>query len=128
MGVRLNYVRFIELVLKENSSTDQTDFTLSYKIEKEFIDVSDTLFICRLYFSVVNTKKNPFPFDINVTVEGEFNIEDDNKEKLETFKNVQSIQILFPYLRQTITQLTTLSMHSPLVIPIASTTEINFKK
>lgn len=128
MGVRLNYVKFNELNLKENNINDQTDFTLSYNIEKEFIGESDNLFLCRLYFSIKSTKTNVFPFDIKVTVEGEFNIENEDVKEIEQFKNVQCIQMLFPYLRQTITQLTTLSMHSPLVIPIANTTDIKLKK
>lgn len=128
MGVRLNHVKFNELNLKENNIKDQIDFSLFYEIEKEFIDVSDTIFICKLYFSIKNTIKNPFPFDINVIVEGEFIIEDTDIEKIKIFKNIQSIQMLFPYLRQTITQLTTLSMRNPLVIPISNVNDITFKK
>ena len=90
------------------------------KIDKNKVEVS-------LFFRIEDLEKKPF--NCRVTLVGVFvcpNWESDEAGKI--LVNLNTVNILFPYLRQAVTNLTTTAGVPPYVLPIINTQNIRNKE
>lgn len=61
--------------------------------------------------------KNNYPFSMNLSIIGMFRLDTDNKEKINTFAEVNGVAILFPYIRSIVSTYTANANVPPLILP-----------
>lgn len=71
-----------------------------------------------LSVKIESTESEPKPFDINVTVVGVFELESAPNQNEERSFVIEATQMLYPYLRSAVTNLTAQAYISPLNLPI----------
>lgn len=106
--------------------TFQIQPLFSRKIDK----LSDNEYEVAIKVELKDTIENPFPFDLTATVALITKIEGQITEnELNDYLNNRCISILFPYLRASVTSVTSAALMTPLVLPIidASTFVIDNK-
>ena len=127
--MRLLKFNFTELVFKLNDSFVWPNGPVSLEpvIEKRITKIDENKVKISLFFSIKDSESKPF--DSKVTLVGVF--ECLNWEKNEVGKllvTINTVNILFPYLRQAVSNLTTLAGVPPYILPIINTQSINEKK
>ena len=71
-----------------------------------------------LSVKIESTESEPKPFDINVTVVGVFELESAPNQNEERSFVIEATQMLYPYLRAAVTNLTAQAYISPLNLPV----------
>lgn len=106
----------------------QSDF--KYKIVTNYglsyAKLNGNIFETVLSVSIKDSKENPFPFDLELKISllSKFGNDEISKKNLEDYLRFNSINILFPYLRSTITNLTSAAMVNPIVLPLINVNEV----
>jgi preprotein translocase subunit SecB len=108
----------MELVNKHIAGT----FQLNHKLTRHTGKLSDQVYYTELRFEVQDHADTVYPINIVVHMRGifEFHVAE-TEDAIETFLKKDAVTFLYPYLRATITQMTTLAMIPPIVIPILDT-------
>ena len=88
--------------------------------------LNDNNYSLTLDFVVKNTLNNPFPIDIKVKLIGYFEFGDEKEEVAIKFLEREGIQIVYPYLRSLITNMTSAALLKPLVLPIIDANDFKF--
>ena len=117
-----------ELSLINHDLTDETTFQLKPAFSKKIEKIGDNEYEVALKVEIKNTAENPFPFDLTAVVALLTKIDGTIDEKdLDHYLNSNCVQIIFPYLRSSVTSLTSASLMAPLILPIidASNFETN---
>ncbi len=111
------------LEYKLNPSFKQTDNQLQvpFAYSSQIIDVDDNNFTIQLAAKI---SKEDFPFEVSVTVSGDFFSE--RWKELNTKKDVELTvnQILFPYVRALISNITSAAGVNPIILPIINVAEL----
>jgi len=110
-----------ELVFKRNAEfSDKLQnviFPFEFKKDTAYVKDSNHI-ICRIIARVEDKEgEKPLPFTFKVTMAGEFQVNDPNKTDIEILREISCPSILFPYLRETISTITTKAGYPPLFIP-----------
>lgn len=118
-------LRFIDYYVEEvqfynnkffQEKSVELDFNISHSIE--YTQDENNTFLVTLNITIFdNAKENNYPFTMNVSITGVFqtNIEDTNSIK--NFAEINSIAILFPYLRSIVSTYTANANIQPLILP-----------
>lgn len=86
---------------------------------KKIIDLGDDKFKLTLIAEIKNTSTNPFPLDISVEFEVQFTLtEYTSREEIDTYLNINAIQMIFPFMRSAINSVVSAAILPPLVLPI----------
>ena len=116
---RLNIqVSKLELQNKFISGT----FKLNHQIKRQTGKLADRIYFYELQFEVKDQADTVYPINISVYVRAtiEFQL-GESVEDMEHFIRHDAVDILYPYLRSTVSHLTTLAMIPPVVIPVVDT-------
>lgn len=107
-------VQKLELINKNVSGTYQ----LNHHITRNTGKLSDNVFFTELIFLVKDTLDVTYPLNITISLRGifEFDTKQDEVDVIDFLKK-DAVHILYPYLRSTVTNLTTAAMLPPLFIP-----------
>ena len=65
-----------------------------------------------------NKEENPFPINLKIVLTGNFSLEKVANEDRDNFLKHQAVQILFPYIRTMVSNITSSSMMMPIVLPV----------
>lgn len=68
--------------------------------------------------SIINEKDNPFPIDLKASVSGVFEFADSSSEEIDAFLKKEGVQMVYPYLRMLVTNVSSMALVSPVVLPI----------
>lgn len=121
--LKLNNYKVETLEYKLNPSFNQTDNQLQmpFAYSSQIIDVDDNNFTVQLAAKISNEN---FPFEVSVTVSGDFFSE--RWKELNTKKDVELTvnQILFPYVRALISNITSAAGVNPIILPIINVAEL----
>ena len=121
--LKLNNYKVETLEYKLNPSFIQTDNQLQipFAYSSQIIDVDDDNFTVQLAAKISNEN---FPFEVSVTVSGDFFSE--RWKELNTKKDVELTvnQILFPYVRALISNITSAAGVNPIILPIINVAEL----
>ena len=76
---------------------------------------------------ILNKEESPFPFDLDVVISliTKFNGEIPSKEELINYLKFGSVNILFPYVRSVVTNVSTAAMVVPLILPLVDVKKIS---
>ena len=99
-----------------DSQSDDKPIELEPNFNRTIVKIDDDNLIVSISVSI---KDDKMPFDLFVEISGEFNLskwESDDKKK--SIACINTVAILFPYLRQAVTTITSLGGVSPLMLPI----------
>ncbi|MCV2232637.1 protein-export chaperone SecB [Paracholeplasma manati] len=104
----------LDLVNKNVSGTYQ----LNHHITRNTGKMADHVFFTELIFLVKDTLDVQYPLNMTIALRGVFEFEPKEAEAdIIEFLKKDAVHILYPYLRSTVTNLTTAAMLPPLFIP-----------
>ena len=111
-----------EIVTKEVSITaneiPRGQFTVAPQIMRSTGDLEDGRVFTEIILKIENTEDNPFPVNIMVRMMGIFEKDNIPENSLKDFLEVQAVQIILPYIRALVTNLTSAAFMPPLVLPV----------
>ena len=118
--VKNTNIEVIEFSFKENQGHEKDQ---KFTIEPEFVGETGKLtqkkYYTQLAVGVKNREDKPFPVDIHVVTRAVFDIDNvEDETKVEKFLEKQGVHVLFPYLRSTLSSITSIAMIPPIVLPI----------
>jgi preprotein translocase subunit SecB len=96
-------------------SADDT-FKVNPHFMKNINIIDDKNFEVTVGCKIESTSENPFPFDLEVVLTGDFSISEKDAN-YETLINENAVAILFPYLRSIISSLTLNANRNSLILP-----------
>ena len=125
MGNIKSTLRFIDYYVDEiefynnkffEERTVAIDFSISHEIEyKE--DENNTFFVTLTTIIFDDAIDNNYPFTMKVSLTGIFEIDNEDIDNINKFAEVNSIAILFPYLRSIVSTYTANANVQPLILP-----------
>lgn len=118
-------LRFIDYYVNKvefynNESFDNSAVKIDFKVSRdiEYLEDEDNTFYVTLNANVFeDAEKNNYPFTINLSLTGIFELNDEDVHNKESFAEINSVAILFPYLRSIISTYTANANISPLILP-----------
>lgn len=118
-------LRNVEIVTEKlkivNNHLPKGEFKLDPRISRNTGKTNENKYFTSLTLKTENTESSPFPIDILVSLKAVFtleNVEKDDEKDIENFLKLQGVHILYPYMRSTVSSLTSISMLPPIVLPI----------
>ncbi len=94
-------------------------------LERQVIEKENDNVVVQIKVTISGSKENPIPFQLSLIVGGLFHCPGyKNSEEGRFVITNNTTAILFPYLRQAVTQITSLSGLPPYVLPIVNTSLI----
>ena len=108
-------VQFYNNQLFEERSV-QLDFHISHNIEYTE-DENNTFFVTLNIVIFDKAKENNYPFTMNVSITGIFQTNIEDVDSIRKFAEINSIAILFPYLRSIVSTYTANANIQPLILP-----------
>ncbi len=114
-------IKIEEISIKNNNlESEQESFDISPEISRDlrFLNDDQSIGQTRLNFSLINSDENIFPIDLRIILVGTFVLEKISEEDRESFLKYQAVQILFPYLRTMLSNITSSAFMSPILLPV----------
>jgi preprotein translocase subunit SecB len=109
----------------KNNHLRGKNFKLQPKISRKTGKIRENVFFTGLTLEVKSTDEQPFPIDVFIDFKGIFQFKaDDNHDDILNFLKTEAVQIMFPYLRNILTSLTTTAMLPPIILPIIDVTKL----
>lgn len=112
-----------KLFFEESTDCTTSKYNVCPQFMNEIIQLDENVFDVVLGCRILPTEEAPFPFSAEVIITGRFTIDSASPDK-ETLLNENSIAILFPYLRSTMSMLVLNSNHKPLILPTLNIVEV----
>ena len=95
------------------------NYELKPYITRQIGKLKEDVYFTKLYLSIENTAAQPFPVNITVDFRGIFEFKDIiDESRVFDFLKIQAVQIMYPYLNSTVTNLSINAMMPPIVLPI----------
>lgn len=108
--------------LELNNKFISGTFQLNHQIKRQTGKLGDNVYFTELQFEVKDHADTVYPINISVHIRANIEFSLGEKETdIENFLKVEAVNILYPYLRSTVSGLTTLAMIPPVVIPVIDT-------
>ena len=126
--MRLLKFNFTELFFKLNDSFvwPKDPISLEPVIEKKITKIDENKVKISLFFAIKDSENKPF--DSKVTLVGVFECQNWEKDEVgKLLVTMNTVNILFPYLRQAVSSLTTTAGVPPYILPIINTQSIKEK-
>lgn len=124
----MSIVTNMELITKEISVKHNNlpvgEFVMNTRFRRNIGTTEDGRYFTELSVLIANTEENPFPIDLHVCIVGIFELEGKDQEYIDIFLRVNAVQILFPYLRTMVSNITSSAMMPPIVLPIINPQEL----
>ena len=103
---------------QQNSQSDDKPIEIEPNFNRTIVKIDDDNLIVSISVSI---KDDKMPFDLFVEISGEFNLPKwESDEKKKGIAYINTVAILFPYLRQAVTTTTSLGGVAPLMLPIVN--------
>lgn len=112
------YVNKIEFY--NNSEFEDAPAKIDFKITRkvEYLEDEDNTFLVTLNTRIFeNARENNYPFSMNISLTGIFEIDNDDVKNRRTFAEINSVAILFPYLRAIVSTYSASANIQPLILP-----------
>lgn len=106
-----------EIYLKNNNLV-QGEFKINQKLKRRTGVLDDGKHYTELTIEIFNTAENPFPVDLRIQMTCVFESFNRPIENLDEYLKIQGTQILFPYLRTMVSNVTATAMMYPIILPL----------
>lgn len=113
-----------KIVTKEasiiNNSFPDGTFALNFHYGKDIKEIDKDNYEVSLSVELKSSEENATPFNLRIVMAILVKLQPHNSfgEEIESFLNINCVQILFPYLRSAVTSLTSLALFPPVILPI----------
>lgn len=112
------YVNKIEFYNNDGFDDDSVEIDFNIEREIEYLEDENNTFLVTLNSKIFESaKENNYPFSMNISLTGIFEIDDSDAENVRDFAEINSIAILFPYLRSIVSTYTANANVAPLILP-----------
>lgn len=112
------YVNKIEFYNNDSFDGDSVEIDFNIEREIEYLEDENNTFLVTLNSKIFESaKENNYPFSMNISLTGIFEIDDSDAENVRDFAEINSIAILFPYLRSIVSTYTANANVAPLILP-----------
>lgn len=112
-----------KIYLEENINCEVDKCDVCPKFLRKINIIDENNFEVTLGCKIESTEDNPFPFFAEVILTGKFYIDSMNEDN-KVLINDNSVAILFPYLRSTLSMLTLNANINPLILPTVNIVEL----
>ncbi|MHC1685039.1 MAG: protein-export chaperone SecB [Clostridiaceae bacterium] len=118
-------LRFIDYIVEKvefynNLSFNGEDIKLDFDISSnvKFIEDENNTFLLKLDLKIFeNAEEKGYPFSMNLSVTGIFEIDNVDEDTKHSFAEMNSVAILFPYLRAIVSNYSANANVQPLILP-----------
>ncbi|MBN3489953.1 protein-export chaperone SecB [Acholeplasma equirhinis] len=118
MKIRTTLIQADKLILHDNHISGE-NFNFQPIYEKEIYKESDNAYLLKVNVRIESTRENPFPINVDVSFNAKFEFEEvEDQSLIANYLNIGAIQMMFPYIRSAITNLTTAALLPPLILPV----------
>lgn len=112
------YVDYVDFKLNNNFEDQSVKLNFDINRNIEYIeDGSNTMLVTLIVEIFKDAEKENYPFSMNVSITGHFELNEISMEKREVFAEVNAVAILFPYIRSLISTFTANVNVAPLILP-----------
>lgn len=109
----------------KNNHLKGRNFKLQPKISRKTGKVKDNVFFTALILEVTSSPEQAFPIDVTIDFRGIFQFRPgQNQEEILEYLKKGAVEMMFPYLRSILTNLTTTAMLPPIILPIMDITKL----
>lgn len=116
----LNFINYhiSELTFSKNNDFEKKAVSVQFDVNSEIAFIEDNTAHVSIFLDVFkNATKNNYPFELFLSLTGVFKIENFDKERDTKLIEINSVAILFPYLRALVTTITSNANVQPLILP-----------
>lgn len=118
MNHSVNFEIHVDEISFKNNNIASGTFNISPTITRSTGVNEDGKYFTKVNVELLNSDEAPFPVDIRVSMTGLFDLNDVPEEDRIDFLNHNGFDAIYPYIRSTITNLSTNAMLPPIIIPI----------
>ena len=102
-----------------NNNLARGEFKLKPLLSREIKKLKENIYFTRLNIKIENSRENPFPINLTISLRAVFEFEDVfDESEVTAFLKKEAVEILYPYLRTLVTNVTTMALLPPIVLPI----------
>ncbi|MGI6392285.1 MAG: protein-export chaperone SecB [Candidatus Izemoplasmatales bacterium] len=102
-----------------NNNLAHGEFKLKPMLSREIKKLNMNVYFTRLNLKIENSRENPFPINLSISLRGVFEFDDIfDESEVTSFLRKEAVEILYPYLRTLVTNVTTMALMPPIVLPI----------
>ncbi len=111
-------VNFIEFSRNDDFEDGKTNLDFHINRKVDYLEDEDNTMLVTIEVTIFdNPKVKNYPFSMKLNVTGIFELENVDMDKRVSFAEVNSVAILFPYIRSLITTYTSNANIQPLILP-----------
>lgn len=94
-------------------------FQVDHVIRRDTGRINEKAFFTQLTLEIKDKPDLKYPINLHVSIKGIFEFDNtDNLQEVTTFLKYQGVNLLYPYLRSMVTNLTINAMMAPIILPI----------
>lgn len=108
----------------EEVESSESEFSINPQFTRTLKEVGDSDYLVEIRVLLEPKDDAPLPFKIDIAIAGQFRIECEDKELKKQLVEKNTLAILFPYLRSTLSSLTMLANIPPLIMPLFDFTKV----
>ena len=118
----MNSLADLQLITNEisikNNNLAAGQFSVSPTFTRKMGKTSDNKYFTELTIEMKDKEEARFPIDLRIRLTGIFDLSQIQEDQIDSFLKIQAVQILFPYLRTMVSNITASSLMSPIVLPV----------
>lgn len=118
MNTLLDMQLITNIMSIKNNQLPNGEFAVNPRFTRNIITIDQSHAATELRVDIANSEENPFPVDIVVSITAVFDISKLPESEVSQFLELQAVQILFPYVRNAVSTLTTTAMMAPIILPV----------
>jgi len=109
----------------QNNNLARGEFKLKPLLSREIKKMTEHVYFTRLNIKIETTMENPFPINLTISLRGVFEFDNVfNENEITEFLKKEAVEILYPYLRTLVTNVTTMALLPPIVLPIVDVSKL----
>ena len=105
-----------EISIKSNK-LPKGNFTIAPRFTRNIGTDNETGFV-ELICEILNSEEQPFPVNIRVSLTGVFDLSQVPDDQRDYFLKITAVQIIFPYVRNIVSTITSSALMPPIILPI----------
>ena len=106
-----------EISIKNNKLPDG-NFSIAPRYSRSIGMIDRNTGFMELGLEIINSEDTPFPLDIKVSLTGIFELTQVPEDQRDYFLKITAVQIMFPYVRNIVSTITSSALMPPIILPI----------
>lgn len=108
----------------EDVESEKNEFSINPQFKRTIKEIDASNYLVEIELLLKPSEAEPLPFQIEMAIAGKFVVESDDAEFKKQLIEKNTLAILFPYIRSTLSSLTLLANIPPLIMPIFDFTKV----